>query len=186
MGLFKGIKDSREQQKAKAFYESALNPSSNMRDARKTKAILGNRCNAFINLTFIEGAKKTANYIESATLAQSQGKENPQQPTTSAYKEIRTVGGKVWVYLPQSITNRIFTIGSKYQQDLIPKNRAIELTLLIAEEVGEKLELDHPLSPLGFLINEGDDESEEETSKEEEEPLEDNELSDPTDNSDIE
>jgi hypothetical protein len=88
MGLFKGIKDSREQQKAKAFYESALNPSSNMRDARKTKAILGNRCNAFINLTFIEGAKKTANYIESATLAQAKVKRIRNNPPPAHIKRL--------------------------------------------------------------------------------------------------
>jgi hypothetical protein len=58
MGLFKGMKDSRERQKAKAFYDAATSEPSNARDARKTKSILGNRCNAFIDLTFIEGAKK--------------------------------------------------------------------------------------------------------------------------------
>jgi len=58
MGLFKGMKDSRERQKAKAFYDTATSEPSNARDARKTKSILGNRCNAFIDLTFIEGAKK--------------------------------------------------------------------------------------------------------------------------------
>lgn len=153
MGLFKGIKDSREQQKAKAFYDNGLNPIQNSRDARKTKSILGNRCSAFISLTFIEGATKTTEFIEEASLARSQGKPNPPQPSTSAYKEVRTMGGKVWVYLPQSYTNQIFTLGSKYQQELIAKDRAIELATLIADEITTSLDLDHPITPLQFLIN---------------------------------
>ena len=64
MGLFKGMKDSRERQKAKAFYDTATSEPSNARDARKTKSILGNRCNAFIDLTFIEGAKKPLHILK--------------------------------------------------------------------------------------------------------------------------
>ena len=157
MGLFKGMKDSREQQKAKAFYDSGVNHSNNSRDARKTKSVLGNRCNAFINLTFIEGARKTTEYIEAATHAQSQGRPIPPQPSTSAYKEVRTMGGKVWVYLPQSYTNQIFALGSKYQQDIMNKERVIELATGIANEITEMLELDHPISPLQFLFGDDDD-----------------------------
>ena len=153
MGLFKGMKDSREQQKAKAFYDNGMNPAQNARDARRTKSILGNRCSAFINLTFIEGARKTTEYIEAATLAQSQGRPNPPQPSTSAYKEVRTMGGKVWVYLPQSYTNQIFALGSKYQQELVTKDRAIELATIITDEITTNLELDHPIRPLQFLVN---------------------------------
>jgi hypothetical protein len=161
MGLFKGMKDSRERQKAKAFYDAATSEPSNARDARKTKSILGNRCNAFIDLTFIEGAKKTTAYIEAATKARSEGKPAPPQPSTSAYKEVRTMGGKVWVYLPQNYANEIFVLGSKYQQDLIAKDRVIELAKSIADELTEALELDHPLIPLGFLVNEAEEEKEE-------------------------
>ena len=161
MGLFKGMKESRERQKAKAFYDTATSEPSNARDARKTKSILGNRCNAFIDLTFIEGAKKTTAYIEAATKARSEGKPAPPQPSTSAYKEVRTMGGKVWVYLPQNYANEIFVLGSKYQQDLIAKDRVIELATSIADELTEALELDHPLSPLGFLVNEAEEEEEE-------------------------
>ena len=159
MGLFKGMNDSRERKKAKAFYESGLNPSQNAGDARRTKSILGNRCGAFINLTFIEGAKKTTDYIEAATSSKSQGRPNPPQPSTSAYKEVRTMGGKVWVYLPQSYTNQIFALGSKYQQDMVTKDRAIELTTTIADEITASLELDHPIRPLEFLVNEEEEEN---------------------------
>jgi hypothetical protein len=175
MGLFKGMKDSRERQKAKAFYDAATSEPSNARDARKTKSILGNRCNAFIDLTFIEGAKKTTAYIEAATKARSEGKPAPPQPSTSAYKEVRTMGGKVWVYLPQNYANEIFFLGSKYQQDLIAKDRVIELAKSIADELTEALELDHPLIPLGFLVNEAEEEREEEEKPEVDLDLDDDE-----------
>ena len=158
MGLFKGMKDSREQQKAKAFYDNGMNPAQNAGDARRAKSILGNRCNAFINLTFIEGARKTTEYIEAATLAKSQGRPNPPQPSTSAYKEVRTMGGKVWVYLPQSYTNQIFALGSKYQQELVTKDRAIELATTITDEITSNLELDHPIRPLQFLVSDEEEE----------------------------
>ena len=64
------------------------------------------------------------------------------------------MGGKVWVYLPQSYTNQIFALGSKYQQDMVTKDRAIELTTTIADEITASLELDHPIRPLEFLVNE--------------------------------
>jgi hypothetical protein len=178
MGLFKGMKDSREQQKAKAFYDNGSNNSNNSRDSRKTKSILGNRCSAFINLTFIEGANKTVAYIEEATLAQSQGKPIPPQPSTSAYKEVRTMGGKVWVYLPQSYTNQIFALGSKYQQDIVSKDRALEIAASIADEITQTLELDHPINPLQFLVS---DEEEEAVEDLEGEDLEDDGSEDTSD-----
>ena len=159
MGLFKGIKDSREQKKAKAFYDNGLNPAQNAGDARRAKSILGNRCSAFINLTFIEGARKTTEYIEAATAAKSQDRPTPPQPSTSAYKEVRTMGGKVWVYLPQSYTNQLFALGSKYQQELVTKERAIELATTITDEITANLELDHPIRPLQFLVNEEEEEN---------------------------
>ena len=165
MGLFKGMNDSRERKKAKAFYESGLNPSQNAGDARRTKSILANRCSAFINLTFIEGARKTTDYIEAATSAKSQGRPNPPQPSTSAYKEVKTMGGKVWVYLPQSYTNQLFALGSKYQQEMVTKDRAIEIATTITDEITASLELDHPIRPLQFLISEEEEEEEEESAE---------------------
>ena len=41
------------------------------------------------------------------------------------------------------------------------KDRVIELATSIADELTEAFELDHPLSPLGFLVNEAEEEEEE-------------------------
>ena len=186
MGLFKGMKDSREQKKAKAFYDNALNPSRNAGDARRTKSILGNRCSAFINLTFIEGAKKTTDYIEAAMEAKSKGRPNPPQPSTSAYKEVRTMGGKVWVYLPQSYTNQLFALGSKYQQEMVNKDRAIELATAITDEITENLELDHPIRPLQFLVNEEENAEDLDMGEDDTESADDEERADDTESADDE
>ena len=68
------------------------------------------------------------------------------------------MGGKVWVYLPQSYTNQIFALGSKYQQEMVTKDRAIELATIITDEITTNLELDHPIRPLQFLVSDDEEE----------------------------
>ena len=68
------------------------------------------------------------------------------------------MGGRVWVYLPQSYTNQIFALGSKYQQELVTKDRAIELATIITDEITSNLELDHPIRPLQFLVSDEEEE----------------------------
>ena len=68
------------------------------------------------------------------------------------------MGGKVWVYLPQNYTNQIFALGSKYQQELVTKDRAIELATTITDEITSNLELDHPIIPLQFLVSDEEEE----------------------------
>ena len=152
MGLFKGLTASKERQKAKAFYEKALHLTGNPREIRRIKAIIGNRSKAFFNMTFVEGAKKTEVYQKSLAEAQIAGKQEPQEPFSSAYKQVKTVSGTIWVYIPQQITNKIFNLGSKYQLEMITKGQAIEVGQSIADELTDTLELDHPIEALGFLL----------------------------------
>ena len=69
MGLFKGIKQTKERQKAKSFYDSSSSLPPTSRETRKLRSVLGNRLTAFIDLTFIDGAKRTQAYIEAAEAA---------------------------------------------------------------------------------------------------------------------
>ena len=151
MGLFKGLTASKERQKAKSFYEKALNLTGNPRDIRRIKAIIGNRIKAFFDLTFVEGAKKTEAHQNAIAEAKSAGKEEPQAPFSSAYKQVNTLSGKIWVYIPQQMTNKIFDLGSKYQLELITKGQALEVAQSLADELTSTLDLDHPIEPLTFL-----------------------------------
>ncbi len=149
MALFKGIKQSKERQKAKAFYESASNLPNGTRETRKLRSVLGNRTSAFIDMTFIDGAKRTEAYIESMN---TQGKA-ADKPKAPCYREVRTVGGTVWVYLPQSYCDQYFTLGSKYQQSIITPASVFEVSDTLAHEISEALSLDHQITPLQFLNN---------------------------------
>ena len=148
MSLFKGIKQSKERQKAKAFYESAPNLPDGTRETRKLRSVLGNRTSAFIDMTFIDGARRTEAYIEAMN---AQGKAAAEKPTAPCYREVRTVGGTVWVYLPQSYCDQYFTLGSKYQQSIITPATVFEVSDTLAHEISEALSLDHQITPLQFL-----------------------------------
>jgi hypothetical protein len=148
MSLFKGIKQSKERQKAKAFYESAANLPAGTRETRKLRSVLGNRTAAFIDMTFIDGARRTEAYIEAMN---AQGKESAEKPSAPCYREVRTVGGTVWVYLPQSYCDQYFILGSKYQQSIITPATVFEISDTLAHEISEALMLDHQITPLQFL-----------------------------------
>ena len=91
MGLFKGLTASKESEKAKSFYEKALDLTCNPREIRRVKAIIGNRTKAFFDMTFVEGAKKTEAHQQALSQAQASGKTEPQEPFSSAYKQVKTI-----------------------------------------------------------------------------------------------
>ena len=148
MSLFKGIKQSKERQKAKAFYESAANLPAGTRETRKLRSVLGNRTAAFIDMTFIDGARRTEAYLEEV---RAKGKDSAEKLSAPCYREVRTVGGTVWVYLPQSYCDQYFTLGSKYQQSIITPATVFEISDTLAREISEALMLDHPITALQFL-----------------------------------
>lgn len=159
MGLFKGIKQSKERQKAKAFYESAGNLPPDSRETRKLRSVLGNRTTAFIDMTFIDGAKRTEAYVNAAQAATAHGGSPPKKPTAPCYREVKTVGGAVWVYLPQNYCDQFFALGSKFQQSIITPAALLEITKTLSQEISEALMLDHPLTPLQFLAGDSDEEA---------------------------
>jgi len=157
MGLFKGMKQSKERQKARAFYESAANLPADSRETRKLRSVLGNRTSAFIDMTFIDGAKRTEAYVDALEAAKAHGGAQPEKPTAPCYREVKTVGGAVWVYLPQSYCDQFFALGSKYQQSVITPAAVLEITETLSKEIAEALFLDHPLTTLQFLAGDEDE-----------------------------
>ena len=67
MGLFKGLKTSKERKKAKEFYSEVPKMNTQPRELRKLKAGLGARLTAFIDKTFIEGAESGPLYSSDAS-----------------------------------------------------------------------------------------------------------------------
>ena len=158
MGLFKGLQASKERKKAKEFYSEIPKMNTQPRELRKLKAVLGARITAFIDKTFIEGAEIISDWQEKGSPGRA--------PATfsSAYKDVKTIGGTVTVYLPQKYTNFYFELGSKYQSAVLAKNDVISLADSTAAEISDKLTLENPIVPLSFLRLE--DEETEETEEE--------------------
>lgn len=153
MSLFKGMKQTKERQKAKSFYDSSATLPPSSRETRKLRSVLGNRITAFIDLTFIDGAKRTEAYLAAAEEALAKGKSPPEKPAVACYREVKTIGGAVWVYLPQNYCDQYFTLGSKYQQSAITPAAVLEISSTLAQEISESLMLDHLIVPLQFLAN---------------------------------
>ena len=148
MGLFKGIKQSKERQKAKAFYETAFHLPNGTRETRKLRSVLGNRTTAFIDMTFIAGAKQTEAYIEAM---KAPGAAAPEKPSAPCYREVGPSAMYGCIYL--RATAIIFSLGSKYQQSIITPSRVFEISDTLALEISEALMLDHHITPLQFLNN---------------------------------
>jgi hypothetical protein len=155
MGLFKGLQASKERKKAKEFYNEIPRMNAEKRELRKLKAVLGARLTAFIDQTFIEGAEIISNW-------QEKGGEGPLPATfSSAFKDVKTIGGIVTVYLPQKYTNIYFKLGSKYQSALLTKNQVIAVADSTVAEINDNFTLENPIVPLAFLRIEDEEISEE-------------------------
>jgi hypothetical protein len=108
-------------------------------------------------MTFIDGAQRTEAYAEALAAAKAGGGSQPDKPSAPCYREVKTVGGAVWVYLPQSYCDQFFALGSKYQQSVITPAAVLEITETLSKEIAEALLLDHPLTPLQFLAGDADE-----------------------------
>ena len=156
MSLFKDLADSKEKRKAKAFYDSVLALNDDSKESRRLRALIGNRSKAFFDQTFVEGAKKTETHQQAKDAGDKSAVLPASLKHSSPYKQVKTVSGTVWVYLPEKITNEIFELGCKYQSGLVSKPQAIEVAESIAKQINEALELNHRITPLAFLSEEED------------------------------
>ncbi|MBA58567.1 MAG: hypothetical protein CMQ40_05275 [Gammaproteobacteria bacterium] len=165
MALFKGLQQSKERKKAKAFYEQISRMTGDPREIRKLRALMNARLTGFIDMTFIEGAKDLERHQESGLGGHDPG------GFSRAYKAVKTVGGLVVVYLPQKFTNFYYDLGTKYQAAHLTKIRAVTLADETAKEITQLLRLDNPILPLSFLrIEIANEEAAEDGNKNKEEP----------------
>lgn len=154
MSIFKDLADSKEKKKARAFYDQVVALNEDSKESRKLRALIGNRSKAFFDQTFVEGAKKTEAHQKAKEAGDKAAAAPASLKDSSSYKQVKTVSGKVWVYLPEKITMEIFELGCKYQSGFVSKEQAIEVAESIANQITEALELDSKLVPLTFLSEE--------------------------------
>lgn len=153
LNIFKN-KTSEAKKQAKADYVKAAELKGDSREVRAFKMRIALRCRAHVDSAFIEGAKKTARFQESAMLLASQGKEKPELPKPSLFHSAKSLNGKVFTYLPPEFNEEIFNIGAMYQTTKVDALKAIQLTQNVADKISFDLGLDEPFSALQFLRDE--------------------------------
>ena len=150
--LFRGAKETQNRKKAKEFFKSLPNLNVDSRKLRQLRSLMGSRLTAFVDSTFVEGAKSQEKIQDSAPSS-----DTDKESFSSAYKDVKTLRGTVMVYLPQKYTNMFFHLGKQYQSGRLTRNRTVELADDAAKEVSELLKLDRPIYPLAFLRVDDDD-----------------------------
>lgn len=115
------------------------------RETRKLRSIMAGRLTAFIDSTFVDGARQTEAFQESGQPISSLKLSAP------AYKDVKTIGGIVCVYLPQKYTSYFSELGSRYQLCNLTLKQVIELADEMCSEIALSLQLDQEIRPLNFL-----------------------------------
>lgn len=153
MSIIEGFKRKTEQKKALAFYKQLGDLKGDPREVRKLRGIMAGRLTAFIDSTFVDGAKQTE-LIQDSGLPISSLKLN-----SPAYKNVKTLGGIVCVYLPEKYAKYFFELGSRYQLSGLTLNQVIDLADEMCAEIASTLQLDIPIYPLNFLRTEQSEDS---------------------------
>ena len=145
MSILGSIKRKGERKKAQSFYNQMPKLKGDPREVRKLRSLMTARLTAFIDTTFIEGAKKTESFQDSQTPLSTLKLE------TESYKNVKTLGGIVCVYMPSKMANYFFELGSLYQRANLTINQVLELADESCVEISTSLCLDTPIHPLNFL-----------------------------------
>ena len=156
MSILEGFKRKTDQKKALAFYKQLGVLKGDPREVRKLRGIMAGRLTAFIDSTFVDGAKQTE-AIQDSGLPIASLKLDPP-----AYKYVKTLGGIVCVYLPKKYAKYFFDLGSRYQVSGLTLNQVIDLADEMCLEIASTLKLDIAIYPLTFLRSEQSEDSDNE------------------------
>ena len=156
MSILGGFKKKAEQKKALAFYQQLGSLKGDPRELRKLRSIMVGRLTAFIDSTFVDGAKQTEAFQESGQPISS------LKLSSASYKDVKTLGGIVCVHLPEKQTNYFCNLGSRYQLSNLTLKQVIELADDMCSEIASTLRLDQEIRPLNFLRFQESEDSESE------------------------
>ena len=151
MSILGSIKRKGERKKARSFYLQMPKLKGDPREVRKLRSLMSARLTAFIDTTFIEGAKKTESFQDSQTPLSTLKLE------TASYKNVKTLGGIVCVYMPSKMANYFFELGSLYQRANLTINQVLELADEMCVQISTSLYLDPPIHALNFLRAESEE-----------------------------
>jgi len=155
--MFSFLKDAEQDEKeqAQALFEKISASKAETREARSARIRLGLLCRAHLDKTFVDGAQKTAVYLEKTALAIVNSTEKPEAPEFNLFQQIKSGDKEIWVYLPEEYALETFNIGAMYQKTEIDALAAIERVQSIADQIClYELKLDTPFEVLQFLRDE--------------------------------
>ncbi|OUV02358.1 MAG: hypothetical protein CBC42_06090 [Betaproteobacteria bacterium TMED82] len=152
--IFGGGKLQELKNQAKADYERAVNSKEDSKEERAFKLKIGLRIRSCIDKLFVDGAEKYEKYSEVCLAAVASNDEKPPPPKASTFNKVRSVNGPIFVYLPEDISENIFSLGGKYQTVEIDAKIAIRRAQVIANQIAYDLDLPNKLVVLQFLRDE--------------------------------
>lgn len=161
MSLLKNIKEKKQKQAAKSLYDRMPKINGDPREIRKLRSLITARIIAFIDTTFIKGAKDTE-----ALQDKNAGIFPGLQMNSAAYKNIKTIGGVVCVYLPSQHSNYFYELGSLYQRENLTINQVIEFADEMCGKISTSLDLDTNITALSFLRSDSTQDSKNSTKME--------------------
>ena len=148
MSILGGFKKKAEEKKAFVFYQQLGDLKGDPREIRKLRSIMMGRLTAFIDSTFVDGAKQTESFQDSGKPISSFSSSSLR---SSSYKDVKTLGGIVCVYLPDRYTKFFCELGSRYQLSSLTLNQVVELADEMCNEISASLRLEREIRALNFL-----------------------------------
>ena len=155
--MFSFLKDAdvNEKEQAQALFEKITASKADTREARSARIRMGLLCRAHLDKTFIDGAQRTALYLEMMAQATVNNTEKPEKPEFSLYQQVKSGDKEIWVYLPEEYALETFNVGASYQKTEVDAKAAINRVQQIADQIClYELKLDTPFEVLQFLRDE--------------------------------
>ena len=167
--MFGRQKADSAKEHAKEAYEACANSTEINDTPRALRARLVLRAKANIDLTFIEGARKTEVFEKAkmAALLEGKGTDHLKKPELiEPFKISRSGKGSILSYIPLELAQTVFEIGGSYQKEGITQERAIELTQAIMDQIALSLGINEEIVVLNFLRDSSDDTTEDDKDSE--------------------
>ena len=158
LGWFGPSKNTKLRLQARKDFENAVEQSQKTsRSARVLCVRMALRCRAHIDAAFVQAALATEVYEAELTAALASGEVSPEAVTASPWQLIKSGEGHMYTYLPDSYSDRVFSLGALYQTLKISREQAIKKAQELMDEICEELGVLEQIDVLRFLQEESTD-----------------------------
>lgn len=140
---------------AKTAFTEVVELQGEGRTAHMARLRMGLLCRAALDKTFVEGAQATEKYQQQAASALLHSTKPPEMPNAREFQRIRIGESDRYVYLPQTVADRAFALGARYQRAEVTAAQAIAAMQELADDFNSReFRLTESLVVLQFLRDE--------------------------------